>query len=258
MPKTRKIRLNQIVVITLLTLGALFIVLSAFYGSSYLAILGLGLIFWGGILLYITPTKHVPLTFLTASTIAGTSNIERVLSEQKLTEKGVYLPPKNLQDPESSLIFIPETAKQGLPLPEETAKGNLLTKKPGGLLLTPPGAALSKLFENELGVSFIKTDLNYVQNTLPKLLIERMEIAEDAEMTMQEKQIILTLKNSILDPICEETKKYPKTHDQVGCLLSSAIACVLAKASGKAVTIKNEEQSKDQKTTKIELQIMEE
>ncbi len=89
------------------TLGLSLVIASAIYASSFLAILGLAIIFWACILLYITPVKHVPLTLLQASADSSTSNIERVITELNLTEKAVYLPPKNLKNIDSSLIFIP-------------------------------------------------------------------------------------------------------------------------------------------------------
>jgi hypothetical protein len=42
----------------------------------------------------------------------------------------------------------------------------------------------------------------------------------------------------------------------MGCALCSAIACALAKATGKPVTIEKEEQSQDGKTTKIQYRII--
>jgi hypothetical protein len=46
--------------------------------------------------------------FLGASANGSADNIERILSEFDLSEKGIYLPPKNLKKIESSLIFIPK------------------------------------------------------------------------------------------------------------------------------------------------------
>lgn len=70
------------------------VAVSAFYASYFIAIFEVSLIFWGAILLYITPDKHVPLSLLNASAKANASNIERILTELNLSEKGVYLPPK--------------------------------------------------------------------------------------------------------------------------------------------------------------------
>ena len=242
---------------TILILGLISLAASAFYASSILAFIGLGLTFWGALLLYITPTRYVKLDLLNAIAPSTLANIERMLTSSKLNEKGIYLPPKYLKDFESSLIFIPSKANQTLPRPEEIDEEKLYSKNPEGIFLTPPGIALSKLFEKELGTSFTKTDLNYIQNNLPKLLIEEMEIAENVEVEIKDNLITVEIANHIFSEICEETRKLPKTHEAIGCTLSSAIACALAKATGKPIVIENEELSEDGKTTKIQYRILE-
>jgi hypothetical protein len=256
MARQNRTKFSQIAILFMLTLGVLSVIVSAFYASSFLAILGGAIIFWGAILLYITPSKHVPLTLLNASAEAAAANIERLISELNLSEKGVYLPPKNLKNIDSSLVFIPETLKTPLPTPEETNE-KLLTNEKTGAFITPPGSALSRLFEEELGFSFTKTDLNQIQNKLPKLLVEDMELAENAEIQIQGNTVTLEITGSILNEICRQTDSQPKTHKQVGCLLSSAIVCALAKATGKPITIQNETRNQETKTTHIEYEILE-
>ncbi|MDI6691056.1 MAG: hypothetical protein QME50_04195, partial [Candidatus Bathyarchaeota archaeon] len=224
--------------------------------SSILAFIGLGLTFWGALLLYITPTRYVKLDLLNAIAPSTLANIEKMLTNSKLNEKGIYLPPKYLRDFESSLVFIPSKNNKTLPRPEEIDEEKIYSKNPEGIFLTPPGLALSKLFEKELGTSFTKTDLNYIQNNLPKLLIEDMEIAENVEVEIKDNLITVEIANHIFSEICQETRKFPKTHETIGCTLSSAIACALAKATGKLITIENEEQSQDGKTTKIQYLIL--
>jgi hypothetical protein len=248
---------NQIIVSTMLLLGIGIVVVSTFCASSFLAIFGVTIIFWGAIFLYITPSKYVPLTLLNASAEAAADNIERLISELNLSEKGVYLPPKNLKSIDSKLVFIPKTPKTSLPTPEETNEKEL-TNQETGAFITPPGAALSRLFEHELGFSFTKTNLIQVKFKLPKLLVEGLELAESAKIQIQGNTITLEITANILDEICRQTDSQPKTHKQVGCLLSSAIACVLAKATGKPVTIQSETRNIETKTTQIEYQILEE
>jgi hypothetical protein len=241
----------------MLALGVSLVIVSAFYISSFLAILGTAISFWALVLLYITPAKHVPLTLLNASANVDSSNIERLLAELDLTEKGVYLPPKNLKNIESSLIFIPQKAKTPLPTPEETTE-KLYSEQKTGVFITPPGLALSQLFEQEHGSSFTKTDLKHLQSALPQLLVENLELSENAEIYLQESTITIEIVGSILNSICHETDNQPRTHMQVGCLLSSALACVFAKTTGKPITIQNETQTLENKTTTIEYRIEEE
>jgi hypothetical protein len=236
-------------------MGISIVVVSKVYTSSFLAIFGLAIIFWGAILLYLTPSKHVPLTLLNASTEAAVSNIERVISELNLDQRGIYLPPDNLRNIDFSLVFLPETSKTPLPSLEESNK-RLLANEKTGTFFTPPGSALSNLFEKELGISFAKTDLNQIQDRLPKLLVEDLELARSAEMHIQGDTVILNVRKSILDEICRQTDFQPRTHKQVGCLLSSAVACVLAKATGKPIIIQSEIRNPQAETTLIEYRIL--
>ena len=256
MPRQKRTTFSQITVFIMLLLGVGLVVVSAFYASSFLAILGVAIIFWGAILLYVTPSKHVPLTLFNASAEAAATNIERLILQLNLEERGVYLPPKNLRNSESSLVFIPETRKTPLPTPEESNEKQLTHGKTGAFI-TPPGSALSRLFEEELGFSFTKTDLNQIQNKLPKLLVEDLELAENVEIQIQGNTVTVEITGGILDEVCRQTDSQPKTHKQVGCLLSSAIACALAKATGRPVTIQNETRHQETKTTHIEYQILE-
>jgi adenine/guanine phosphoribosyltransferase-like PRPP-binding protein len=64
------------------------------------------------------------------------------------------------------------------------------------------------------------------------------------------------MKNHVFEDLCEETRKLKRTHETVGCPLSSALACVLAKATGKPVTIEKEEKLPDE-TTQIQYTVLE-
>lgn len=79
-----------------------------------------------------------------------------------------------------------------------------------------------------------------------------MQLTQSADLKMQNDTVTLELTGNVFREICQETRNLPRTHRQIGCLLSSAVACVLAKASGKVVTIQKDEQSDDGKTTRIE------
>jgi hypothetical protein len=256
MARPKRTIFSQITVFTMFLLGIGIVAVSAFYASSFLAVLGMAIIFWGAILIYVTPSKQVPLTLLNVSAEAAVANIERLILELNLSEKGVYLPPKNLKNIEYSLVFIPETSRTSLPTSEEVTE-KLFTKGKTSVFVIPPGSALSRLFEEELGFPFTKTDLNQIRHKLPKLLVEDLELAENAEIHIQGNTVTMEITGSILDQICRQTDFQPKTHNQVGCLLSSAIACVLAKASGKPVTIQRETHNQETKTIQIEYQILE-
>lgn len=224
-------------------IGASIEVLSIVYNSSLLAIIGLSIFFWGAISLYIKPVRHTTLTLLNASTTSNLKNIERILTETNSTQSGLYLPPKYMKDLESVLLYIPKNTSQSIPKSNEIKQKELILSTKNGIILTPPGLALSNLFEKELGTSFLKLDLFQLQLKLPKILIENLEITRDAEIKIEDDKITLRITDNILDDLCQETRKLPRTHKIIGCLLSSAIACALAKTTGEIITIQKEEQN---------------
>lgn len=256
-----KMRLNKdaIVVVLIglvLVTGLALIVVSALNGSSFIAILGVSIAFWSVLLVYLTPTKNVGLNLLNASASTCGSNIERSLMEFNLTGQGVYLPPHNLQDIESSLVFVPGDPQTPLPQSNQT-NDKLFTKQQNGLLFTPPGLALTAMFEHELGLSFRKIPLPEMQKAITKL-IHKLDFAEDAQVRIQDRIITLEFTNSIYNELCDETRKsQPREHAQVGCILASAFACALAKATDEPITIQNDTLNTDTKTLTIEYHLLE-
>ena len=250
-----KLNIYRIVPYTLLVFGLAALPASAFYSSYVLAFIGLGFTFWGALLLYLTPTKYVKLELLNATALSNLSNIERILSTAKANTKAIYLSPKHLKDYSSSLVFIPAQLDDPLPTPEETDTEKLHSKNPNGIFLTPPGLDLSRFFEKKLGKSFTETDLPEIRKELPELF-EKLEITKNMYIQTENNTVTVELGKHVFKELCEETGKLERTHETVGCPLSSAIACVLAKATGKPVTIEKELQNPDG-STRIEYRLLE-
>jgi hypothetical protein len=256
MLQTKKTRINQDLIIVVaiglvLITGLYMIVFSTLNNLSFLAVLGVSISFWSVLLLFFTPTKKAFLALLKASASSSGSNIERSLKEFNLIEKGVYLPPQNLHNFESSLIFVPQNPHFPLPTAEETGD-KLLSEKRTGLFFTPPGLALSLMFEQELEISFRKIPLTKMEAAIKKL-INNLKFAEGAIVQIQNNTIHLEITGSIFNTLCNETReKQPRTHTQVGCILSSAFACAFAKASDKPIIIQKDILNPDNKTLIIE------
>jgi hypothetical protein len=239
--------INRVVALMMLILGLVSLLGSAVYDSYVAAFVGLGLTFWGALLLLIAPSKYVKLELLTAASSSQAANLERMLTLAEISSKGIYLPPRLLKDYNSSLIFIPATSNEALPKREDIPKENTL-ETPHGLFLTPSGFSLSKLFEKELRKSFTELSLNELTTQLPRLL-ERLGITKTALMNVEGGKVTFETGNYIFKDLCLETRNFQRTHETVGCPFSSAIACALAKASGKPVTIEKEERGPNNETT---------
>jgi len=255
-PKVEKARItvHNALPFFMLSLG-LASLLTSFLSNSYiLALIGLGLTFWGALFLYMKTTKYVKLELLTAAASSPAINLERMLILAEINSKGIYLPPKLLQDYQSSLIFIPVTVNDTLPKREDVPDEKTLATS-RGLFLTPLGLALSRLFEKELGISFAKLSLSDLTKQLPRLL-EKLGITKTASINVEGEKVTFETGNYIFKDLCMETRKLQRTHETVGCPFSSAIACALAKTTGKPVTIEQEEQNPDGETTTIKYRIL--
>ncbi|MCW4005720.1 MAG: hypothetical protein NWF04_03875 [Candidatus Bathyarchaeota archaeon] len=240
MPSLKNVRLPQIAEIVLVVVGIVLLLISSFDASSYLAIFGTAVIFWGVILFYISPSRTVPLTFVDAIVTSQFDNLERILLEFNSSEKGLYIPPKNLKNIESSLIFLPKKPQTSIPAMVDEGNGQLYSQHKDGLFLTPPGRGLSQLLEKAVAMSFTKIDLVSLKQTLPKTLIDDLALAQNIEISSEDDKVVVTLAGNVLSEICEQANSCPHTHNQVGCTLSSALACILAKVVGKPIVIHHE------------------
>lgn len=244
----------------LFSTGVLTLALSLNYSSSTLAFIGLGLVFWGAILYYISPQEYVQINLFGAATLSTLQNLDSILKEHNYKGKAVYLPPKYLKDFESSKVYLGIGNAASLPTPEQIQQkeSEIPFSNPSGTLLIPPGAEIVTLFENTLGTSFTKVDLRFLENNLPKLFIEDLEIAENIEIEIEDKKVRVKIEGSVYMSISRELKNFSYTTNLLGCPISSAIACALAKATGKPLIVDKYQMSDNGRTISIEYFLVEE
>jgi hypothetical protein len=256
----RNLSLTKTTSWALLILGAVALAGSIIFTSSIPAFIGLGLVFWGIILLYIAPEEYSKTILLTTTTIALLSDVGRIIKDGKYEGKAVYLPPRYLKDFESSKVYLTTEKTDKLPSPAEIQQKETqpIFSDPNSILISPPGAELTRLFEKTLGTSFTKVDLHYVESNLPKLFIEDFEIAENTQITTENNKIHVKMENTVYKDAAEELRKHAFVLDLLGCPISSAVACILAKATGKPVVIEKYQISQDGRTVNVEYHLLEE
>jgi hypothetical protein len=253
-----KTSLTKAITWAFLSIGAIALFTSIVYVSSILAFIGLGLLFWGAILTYIQPEEYTKKVLLDAAVIPSLSALKQIIKELDYKGKAIYLPPKYLKDPEANKVYIPKQKEGKLPTPEHNLKqeNQLLFKNPQGILLTPPGSQLTKLFEKTLNTNFAKTDLRYIIQNMSNLFIEDLEIAENLEIETKHDLIHVKIINSIFKEAHKENRKLSHLYSKIGCPLCSAIACALTKAIGKPITIENIQSSQDGKIIEATYRIL--
>ncbi len=274
--KSFKIRLEGSGVL-LFFLGVAALIVAIIYDSSVLAFVGLGITFWGAILNYIRSDDYVKESLLNATATPVLFTMNQTLNELDYNGKPIYLPPMYLNNPDESKVYIPKSTETKLPTPEQiqTLENQHPSRNSQGLILTPPGAELAALFEKTLGITFTRTDLNYLMKNMPNLMIEGLEIATDFEINeetanpattngtpTQPQQKLAKIRVEITDSIYQETstetEHMAKIHGNIGCPLTSAIACALAKSTGKLTIIKDEKTSEGGRKKTVEYNTYEE
>ena len=264
--------------VTMLLLSAISLAGSVRYDSSTLAFIGLGLLFWGAVLLYIRPEEYMKKVLLEAALSPSLTTVNQLIQELGYTGDATYLPPRFFTNPETTMICVSEYRHASLPTPEQVQpyEGQPVARTPQGLLLTPSGAQLSILLEKSLGKSFLQTDLENLRRNLPRLFIEDLEIVQDLEIQAQndmteekeyDKAFVNQVKSTrvsimITKPIPRvlftEADDSRQPTGLIGGPICSAVAIALAKAAGKPVRIRAVKSSEDGNTVVATYDIVEE
>jgi hypothetical protein len=219
---------GRAITLLLLASGVIALTYSLIATSTILAFIGLGLTFWGALLLYVTNERYVPQDLLSLTTISSLLSLNQMLNELNYRGSATYLPPQ---------YFTTADTK----------------------------------------VRFIKGDLQQLIQTLPKLLIEDLEITENLEITLEPSEVTnrrinsellnptrtimihVKMTNSIYEDISKEVVNpsmgYPLY--RIGCPIFSALACTLAKTTGKPITIERMNPSDDGKAFEATFRILE-
>ena len=253
-----RLQLPNIVGLTLTAGGILALATSIIFSNSILAFIGLGLTFWGCLFLLLKPEPYTKATLLDSTTTPALKTLHQLLTTLHYNGKGVYLPPKYLTDLKSGLVYIPQ--KTGITIPPlgENPKDTAVSTNPDGLYITPPGLDLTNLFEKRLGTDFIRTDLQYLQDNLPNLFIEHLEIAQALEIAAENNLINVKITDSVYNNLHTQTQQLATIHNSIGCPLCSALACTLTRVTGNPIIIENSHYSPNDKTITVQYRILEE
>jgi hypothetical protein len=241
------------------SLGAISLISSIYYDSQILALIGLGLIFWGVIVAYVTTEEYVKKPLLEASTLPTLIASNEMLNKLNYKGNAVYLPPRYLTNIDNSVAHIPRRENPELPSPNPVGqKRQTFIPDPEGIMIIPPGDGLAKLFEKHLGISFTKVDLRFFRENLPRLLTIDFEIADKVQVEVERNFIRIMITGGVYGELCKETMKLSSTSRSLGCPISSALACILAKVTGKPISISRNQMSEDGKILGFEYAMLDE
>lgn len=231
--------------------------------TQVLAFIGLGLLLWGGLFLLARPVSYVRSSLLEATAISTYATIERIRKDLKYNSKSYYIPPypkevyipEHLKGLKEMIVFISANGEAELPSIEEIAESRFLLEDPKGIIVTPPGIGLVEQFEKELRQNFTTIGLEDLYEILPKIIAEDLQLAKEVAMETEKNLIHLKIVGSIYKALCYEADLQSVRF--LGSPLVSAVACAIAKTTGKPVTIQESEINPVTETMDVHYRIIE-
>ena len=256
----KKISLTQITVFVLLFIGFVAIFSSVISGSSILSFIGLSLILWGVILTYVKSEDYIRKEIMNATIIPQLINLKKLMTELKFEGNQIYLPSNYFTKSSMIKVYVSRKKEKNFSISEQISinENQLFSENIGYILLTPPGAYLAELFEKKLEIDFSNTDLNYLIKNIPKVF-DDLELAEKIIIKVKDSKIETTVINSYFNELQHEGDNFLAkiTDNLIVCPISSAIACVFTKVTGKAIKIENLKLSKNGKMVHTTFSILE-
>ena len=233
--------------VSLLVPGILSLIYSVLYDSQIPAFVGLGLTFWGAVFLLIRSSKYVTSDVVYNSAFPSYSTIDRIIRDFGYKGAAYYIPPypqdvylpdhlKGLKEP---VVFLSATSNSDMPPIEEIAASKFQLKDSRGALITSPGSGLLSQIEKELNADFTKMNLKELCEALPHVISENLGLSKETELLQEETEIQLRLSDSLYQNLYSKENNF-KSVNLLGCPIASAVACAIAKSSGKPVMIKRQ------------------
>ncbi|MGI0016519.1 MAG: hypothetical protein ACREBU_24115 [Nitrososphaera sp.] len=219
--------------------GGLSLVLSYFASSVILTLAGLGLVFWGVILLYISPSRYVPEKVLSGLSVSMIKSIDRLLVNMNYRGKTIFVHPRILKGLAQGYVFIPyDNVPMGnLPSDEQLAEEKVMYEDPKGIFMVAPSQGLVELIEKELDSNLTTVDMAYLRENLPKLLVNNLRLVDSVAIEEPPELIRIKITGETAARVCRTVSKETLIGDHFGCPLCSALGLIISKVTGKPVSI---------------------
>ena len=198
----------------------------------------------------------------TDSSLPSLLNIEKLLEDLDLDERGIYIPASGLGVCPKVFVPLAQTpATERPPLGLGGSRRIFVTvgKNPEdrGILLDAPGGQILFALENSLHADLAKVELDDLETDLNSAF-ESLGIAKVTTLEQQDTTITIEMKLTALLELEERLRNLaPRLVAQVGTPIASALAAAVSKATGKYVKFKNAVLQVPEKKLTISLKLSE-
>jgi hypothetical protein len=228
------------IVAGLIAAGGALLFLSVLINSVIPTFMGLGLILWGFLLLYVTQSRYVPDEIVSAIPLSLMKSIDSLVSSYGCNGRTIFLHPKTLKGMEQGYVFIPAQDEEKVPSNDKLLEEKIVQDDPKGVLLPSPSQSLAMFFEKKLNANFATTSLAYIQEKIPPLLVDTLRIADDIslEENPDNKVITIRIRGGPWIDVCRLVSTETRIGSHLGCPICGAFALILSKVNAKPTRIK--------------------
>ncbi|MEJ2143097.1 MAG: hypothetical protein P8Y24_12225 [Gammaproteobacteria bacterium] len=263
--KPSQLRFNsqKISSLFLIIIGGFLIIFSMVYIPSTdplptTALVGLGMIFWGMIVGYISSGEYVKLEVLESTNLSYVETLNEIVQKLHPKETAVFLPSKYLSNSKSNMVYFTENKTIELQNIREKFRKTENNQGLKSRLMIAPGNQLLRLFEKTLGKNFADGDFSFFEINIPRLLINELEIAQNVTIKAKENIVKVKIKNLISSDFSREIDIDERLKHSVGSPLLSAVASALANATNNPTIIGNTKVYADENDVEIEYRLIKE
>ena len=233
---------RMLVGIFLVVVGGILGVLSYLMGIVPMLAFGLACFLIGIMALYLQDSKTVAETIAADSSVSSFLNLENLIRELDLEEKGIYIPVSGFGV--SPKVFIPmtltpATVKPPLGLNHSHRIFVIVGKNPEdrGVLLEAPGNRILSAIEGSLAHDLSKTGRETLQTDLDSAL-RAIGVAKLTSLEQEDSELKAELvMTALLDFETKLRNLAPRFSTHVGTPVASALAASVSKATGSYTSI---------------------
>ena len=251
---------QRLVGIFLMAAGGLVGALSVLMGITPMIAMGLASLLIGVMVLYLPLSESYVRTLTTNLSLPSLLNIEKLLEDLDLVERGIYIPTKGYAS--SPRVFVPLARTPATDRPTlELLRSNKIFVTVGrnpedrGILLEAPGSGILQDLERAIHADFSQTEMENLASNLDSGF-RSVGLGRIVRVERHEASMIITMKVNALDDLEMKLRsEAPRLVAQIGTPVSSAVASAVSKVAGKYVVFKSTAYSPPDKKVTIKLRL---
>jgi hypothetical protein len=220
------------------SIGAGCLAISYLENSMILTFIGLGLILWGLLLFYISPSRSIPRKVFDVLSFSMLRSIDAIVDQMYHEESVVHFYHANRNGLAQGYIYFVRRPNGAVRNYVQFNSQEISQNDFNGTFILSPTQGLLDLFEKELNVNLARIDFPFLQRTLPDILVEELKLVDYFLIEANDDTFIIRFSGEPSAHLCRLVNEKSKIGYRIGCPVCSVLALALSKSTGRPIRIK--------------------